>query len=384
MIKALIFDMDGVLADTEDISITIGIDYFKSVGVDVTKEDFAPHLGCGEEAFFSGVADDKSAESYSYEGASRFFKEHYKAMLKSSDVALPGGVDLVKCAKAAGLEVAVASSAPKWKVYENIEGIGLNSDAFDIVITGEDIKRNKPYPDIYSLALIKLGIAPSEAIVFEDTFGGVKAAKSAHIKTVCLSTTLSFSEAEKTGADVIISDLAAIPHFETIEELERIIGEYEGISDEAVVYGANYIAPLSRKMPYSFTLEKAIEAAWKAHDNAYAPYSGFKVGAAVVSAASGRIYSGCNVENSSYGATICAERNAITTAVSAEGAIGIDILVVTSDDDPPAPPCAVCLQVIAEFAKPETKVILVSRKGRSEYSFKELLPKPFIMPAMRK
>ncbi len=384
MIKALIFDMDGVLADTEDLSITIGIDYFKSIGSEVTKNDFEPHLGCGEEAFFSGVAMDRNAENYSYEAASAFFKDHYRAMLEKSNAALPGGIDLIRSAKAAGLCVAVASSAPKWKVYENIKGIGLSADDFDIVISGEDIKRNKPYPDIYALALIKLGIASSEAIVFEDTFGGVKSARSAHIKTVCLSTTLSFTDAEKTGADIIISDLSAIPHFESAEELEKIIGEYEGISDEAVVYGANYIAPLSRKMPYSFTLEKAIEAAWKAHDNAYAPYSGFKVGAAIVSAASGRIYSGCNVENSSYGATICAERNAITTAVSAEGAVGIDILVVTSDDDPPAPPCAVCLQVIAEFAKPDTKVILVSKKERFEYRFKDLLPNPFIMPAMRK
>lgn len=384
MIKALIFDMDGVLADTEDISITIGIDYFKSIGVDVTKEDFAPHLGCGEEAFFSGVAEDRKAESYSYEAASKFFKEHYKAMLKRSDAALPGGAEIIRNAKNAGLSVAVASSAPKWKVYENIGGVGLRSDDFNVVITGEDIKRNKPYPDIYSLALIKLGISSSEAIVFEDTFGGVKAAKSAQIKTVCLSTTLSFTDAEKSGADIVVSDLAAIPHFDSIEEFEKITEEYEGISDEAVVYGANYIAPLSRKMPYTFTLDKAISAAWKAHDNAYAPYSGFKVGAAIVSAASGRIYSGCNVENSSYGATICAERNAITTAITAEGAIGIDILVVTSDDDPPAPPCAVCRQVISEFAKPDTKVILVSKKGKVEYKFSDLLPYPFIMPAMRK
>lgn len=384
MIKALIFDMDGVLADSEDISITIGIEYFRTLGLEVPKADFEPYLGCGEYTFFTGVAKAKHIDDFQYDAASLFFRERYEEALKRSDIKLPGGEALVENAKKAGLLVSVASSAPKWKVYANINAIGLKSDDFDNVITGEDIKRNKPNADIYELALIKLGIASSEAIVFEDTFGGIAAAKSAAIKSVCLATTLSYADAEKSGADVIISDLAAIPHFDSIEEFETIIREYEGISDEAVIYGANYIAPLKRKMPYSFTLERAIAAAWKSRDNAYAPYSGFKVGAAIVSAASGRIYSGCNVENSSYGATICAERNAIFSAIAAEGAIGIDLLVVVSDDDPPAPPCALCLQVIAEFAKSETKVVLVSKTGREEYKFSDFLPHAFIMPQMRK
>ena len=91
------------------------------------------------------------------------------------------------------------------------------------------------------------------------------------------------------------------------------------------------------------------------------------------------------MENSSYGATICAERNAITTAVSAEGTIGIDLLVVYSDDDPPAPPCAVCLQVIAEFARPDTPIVLFSASGKERhFTLSELLPNPFIFPSMRR
>ena len=84
-------------------------------------------------------------------------------------------------------------------------------------------------------------------------------------------------------------------------------------------------------------VDKCIKAALSARMNAYTPYSEYKVGAAVLSASSGRIYKGCNIENSSYGATICAERNAVTTALAAEGALGIDLLVVASEDYPPAP-----------------------------------------------
>lgn len=84
------------------------------------------------------------------------------------------------------------------------------------------------------------------------------------------------------------------------------------------------------------------------------------------------------MENASYGATICAERNAITTAVAAEGVIGIDMVVVASQSLPPAQPCAVCLQVMSEFIRSETPVILVSTKGKIErYVYSDLLPHPF-------
>ena len=106
-----------------------------------------------------------------------------------------------------------------------------------------------------------------------------------------------------------------------------------------------------------------LKLALRARENAYAPYSKFKVGACVKSAATGKLYAGCNVENSSFGATICAERNAITTALTAEGIIGIETLVVVSDDEPPAPPCALCLQVLAEFTSPDSLVILSSLEG---------------------
>ena len=118
-------------------------------------------------------------------------------------------------------------------------------------------------------------------------------------------------------------------------------------------------------------------------EHAYSPYSHFNVGAAVLSSGSGRIYSGCNVENASYGATICAERNAITTAITNEGAIGIDLMVITSRCNPPAKPCAVCLQVMSEFIRPETPIVLANTMGVVEnYKFSDLLPQPFDYEAL--
>ncbi len=85
----------------------------------------------------------------------------------------------------------------------------------------------------------------------------------------------------------------------------------------------------------------------KVRENAYAPYSGFKVGAALFSE-SGKIYVGCNVENSSYGLTICAERAAIYNAIS-KGERAFKAIVICSDETNPVPPCGACLQVMAEF-----------------------------------
>jgi cytidine deaminase len=113
------------------------------------------------------------------------------------------------------------------------------------------------------------------------------------------------------------------------------------------------------------------EAAWRARENAYAPYSNFHVGAALL-ATDGRIFSGCNVENISYGLTNCAERVAMGAAVAA-GAREFLALAVVADTAVPISPCGACRQVLAEFGVP--RVLLVNRSTREEFSLEDLLPR---------
>lgn len=123
--------------------------------------------------------------------------------------------------------------------------------------------------------------------------------------------------------------------------------------------------------------DELIEAALAAQGRAYAPYSRFNVGAAVL--ADGKIVSGANVENASYGLAICAERNAIARAVF-EGAKGIDVVVVATDVSPPASPCGACRQVMMEFADDPAaqRVILVNPAGeRRDFTLADLLPHGF-------
>ena len=118
-----------------------------------------------------------------------------------------------------------------------------------------------------------------------------------------------------------------------------------------------------------------MRAAAKARARAYAPYSDFRVGAAL--GAGGRVFTGCNVENASYGLALCAERVAVARAVT-EGIRRIDAIAVASGTVPPTPPCGMCLQTLAEFAGPGTEVILSGpRGGTVTTTLGELLPRAF-------
>lgn len=119
------------------------------------------------------------------------------------------------------------------------------------------------------------------------------------------------------------------------------------------------------------------EAAQKARALAHAPYSKFQVGAAI-RLQGGEIFSGCNVENASYGATICAERGAICAAVATVGTVLITDVVVISKGTPPWPPCGMCRQFIAEFAAPDCQIFCVNDEGETlVYEFEALFPRGF-------
>jgi len=123
-------------------------------------------------------------------------------------------------------------------------------------------------------------------------------------------------------------------------------------------------------------LDALLRAAERVRRNAHAPYSRFAVGAAVL--AGGEVFAACNVENSSYPLSMCAERNAVAMAVAA-GHHRIDALAVVGGKRRAAPPCGGCRQVLSEFAGPGVPVVyaLPGRKGRTETTIGELLPESF-------
>ncbi|WP_422481531.1 cytidine deaminase [Pleomorphochaeta sp. DL1XJH-081] len=354
MIKAILFDMDGVLIDSEEYISEAAIAYFASIGVTVKAEDFIPFVGAGEDRYIGGVAE-KYGIKLDIEQAKLDTYDIYEQLIMGKESALVGVVRFLTNAHEAGMLMAVATSADRRKMEINLEVMGLDPKWFKVLVNGKDLERKKPFPDIYIKAANDMGVENGECIVFEDATNGVQAAKAAG--SLCGGITTSFSEEQlrAVGADFIIGGLDDFEDFSSISEFNRLLLRF-----------------------------KAREIASQVRLNAYTPYSHFQVGAAVVSASTGSVYRGCNVENSSYGATICAERGAMMEAVASEGDFRIDMVVVVSDDDPPAPPCALCLQVMAEFAKSDTEVFLYDTEGKGrQFRFDELLPHPFIFPTQR-
>jgi len=125
-------------------------------------------------------------------------------------------------------------------------------------------------------------------------------------------------------------------------------------------------------MEISIEYRNLFEAARDAAERAYAPYSHFRVGAAIL-LEDGSVVTGVNVENRSFGLTNCAERSAIYTAVSAGTKKFVAIVIATPDSDYPVSPCGACRQVLAEFGVP--RVILANRSEVLEFSLEELLPR---------
>lgn len=124
------------------------------------------------------------------------------------------------------------------------------------------------------------------------------------------------------------------------------------------------------------SIQELIQESIQVREKAYVPYSKFKVGAALLTK-DGKVYTGCNIENASYGLTNCAERTALFKAVS-EGDLEFSAIAVVADTAGPVPPCGACRQVMVELCKPDTKVYLTNLKGDvQETTVAELLPGAF-------
>jgi cytidine deaminase len=130
-------------------------------------------------------------------------------------------------------------------------------------------------------------------------------------------------------------------------------------------------------------LDNLFEEAKKAAENSYSPYSGFKVGAAL-RLTNGKVVTGTNVENVSYGLTICAERAALVRAVSEFGpGIHIEAVAVANLNSAASPPCGACRQMLAEFAEPDAPVVFPAADGTRTMSFEQVLPLGFDMKLKR-
>ena len=203
MIKAVLFDMDGVLVDSEELTYTAAIEMLKQRGVTACKEDFTPFIGAGDIAYLGGAA---AAHGLKYDPQmSAVTYEIYDRLVSEHGIAYKNTYKTVAELKEMGIRRAVCTSADKVKMEINLRSIGL-SGMFDALINGRDIKNNKPAPDIYLKGAELLGISPSECLVVEDAKNGILAAKAAGMMQCAVTTTFSAKELSETVAPDFITD----------------------------------------------------------------------------------------------------------------------------------------------------------------------------------
>lgn len=206
-IRAVIFDMDGVLVDSEALINTAAIAMFKEKGLTVQPEDFLPFVGAGENRYIGGVAE-KYQFPLDLAAAKRRTYEIYLDLAPFQLEAFPKAYDLVLACREAGLRVAVASGADRIKVAANLQKLGLPPEFWDTVVTGEQVTKNKPAPDIFLLAARNLNVEPVECSVVEDAVNGIQAAKAARMRCVAVATTFPAERLQE--ADVVREKLSQV------------------------------------------------------------------------------------------------------------------------------------------------------------------------------
>lgn len=204
----VIFDMDGVLVDSEPFICKAACMMFDELGLRVRPEDFVPFVGMGENRYLGGVAEHYHFQIDITQAKKRTY-DIYLDIIRGRLQPLPGVHAFIEKCRLLGKKIAIASSADRRKVIGNLSEIHLPPDQFDALITGEDVLHKKPNPEIFLLAARKLGLAPQHCLVVEDAVSGVAAAKAAG--AVCLALTTSFTRRQLQDADFFAPSLAEVP-----------------------------------------------------------------------------------------------------------------------------------------------------------------------------
>jgi len=208
MIRAVIFDMDGVLTDSEPVINEAAIRGLREFGVEAEPADFRPFVGMGEDRYIGGVAEAHGVR-YRPEMKRRVY-EIYLDIVEDLLRVFPGVHRLLSELRNAGMVLAVASSADRLKIEANLRAAEIPMEWFDAVVGAEDAQRTKPAPDIFLAAAGKLRVRPDETCVVEDSPSGVRAAKSAGMRCVGAAHTFPPDVLQKAGADLVRERIAQI------------------------------------------------------------------------------------------------------------------------------------------------------------------------------
>lgn len=209
-IRGVLFDMDGVLYESEPFLIQAAIQMFAERGVEVAADDFNPYFGMGEDYLLRGVAEQHGVQLPLEVAKQRTYSLFLDA-IHGVIQPLPGVHAFIRRCAGRRLRTALATSGDRFKAVRGLQEIGLSESSFAAVVTGSDAVRKKPDPDIFLLAARRLGLEATSCLVIEDALAGVQAAKAAGARCLAVTTNNPADKLRAAGADWIAPDLAHAP-----------------------------------------------------------------------------------------------------------------------------------------------------------------------------
>lgn len=213
--KAVIWDMDGVIADTAPYHLRAWQEVFRKRGKSYTEDDFRSNFGKRNDTIIRNILGSQAtAEEMKAIATEKeiSFRESARGNLKP----LPGAIELLRSLREHGFSQALGSSAPIENIRLVTQQLGIEG-FFPVIVSGRDVKEGKPSPQGFLLAAEKLGTAPRDCVVIEDATAGVTAAKRAGMR--CIAVTNTSPKAKLANADLVVDTLEKV----TISDVESLI-----------------------------------------------------------------------------------------------------------------------------------------------------------------
>ena len=207
MIEAVIFDMDGVISDTEHLHTKANNAALEEIGITISKQERDRYVGIPTKHSFKKILREHN-KTLDIAALMKINNEKLRKLIVEEMKPIDGAVDLINSARNAGYKTAVVSSTEIELIEFILERIGVK-DRFDRIVSGSDLDNPKPAPDVFLIAAKELGIDPKECLVIEDSANGVSAAKTAGMK--CIGFISPHSGNQDLGkADIIVNSLKKI------------------------------------------------------------------------------------------------------------------------------------------------------------------------------
>ena len=213
--KAVIWDMDGVIADTAPFHFKAWQGVFNKRGTSFTEDDFRRNFGQRNDTIIRNILDKDILPS-EIDAIATEKEKNFRQGARHNVKPLPGAVKLLKSLKEYGFSLALASSAPVANIQLVTRELGIEN-CFQAIVSGREVKEGKPSPQGFLLAAAKLGVKPENCLVIEDAIAGVRAAKRGGMH--CLAVTNTNPKTSLAEADLVVDTLEAV----SVNDLEKLI-----------------------------------------------------------------------------------------------------------------------------------------------------------------